>query len=170
MFAVDVGADLLERRIGGQARARVRRDLRRVQVADIDQVLGMRHHDVVSVAAGAVHAHRAAQQALDALRCDQAHLYFVQADGIRARRLGAARHHPVVAAQRQHAPAGRGVAGDRGHHRDAALGQRAHGAEEGVPGVQQLVLVIAVREQVRHVHATARWRGSTAGTVRCPVR
>ncbi|KAG1170459.1 hypothetical protein G6F35_017210 [Rhizopus arrhizus] len=56
MFAVDVGADLLERRIGGQARARVRRDLRRVQVADIDQVLGMRHHDVVSVAAGAVHA------------------------------------------------------------------------------------------------------------------
>lgn len=124
-----------------------------VDQADLQRLFGRYQRAGGQQHAGAVRAHGTAQQALDAFRCDQADLHFVQADGIRARRIGTACHHPVVAAQGQHAAARRCMAGDRRNHRDAALGQRAYRAEERVPGVQQLVLVIAVREQVRHVHA-----------------
>jgi hypothetical protein len=64
-------------------------------------------------------AHQAPHQPLDAFRRHQAHLGFVQANGKRSRGIHAARHHPVVATQRQHAAAGRGMAGHRRHHRDA---------------------------------------------------
>lgn len=136
-----------------------------VHQPDRDRLFGRQQLPGDQQAFGAVRTHHAAQQALDTLRRSKANLHFVEANRIGSCGIGAARHHPVVAAQRQHAAAGRRMPADGRDHRHAAVGQRLRRIEERGPTGQQRSAVGAMGQQMRHIHAAGKIRSLPDSTM-----
>ena len=65
---VERRADLLQRAVGGDARAGERRRALRRQIADVEQIARMRHHQIIGVAAVREHAEAAAWRGKDCPR------------------------------------------------------------------------------------------------------
>ena len=122
-----------------------------VDQADVERARRIHHFAGDEHALGAIGADHAPQQVLDALGRDQADLGFVQADAERSTSIFRACHHPVIAAQREHATARGRMPGDGRDHRHRAFADRAHRVEETRPGVAHRGAVVAQPEQVRHV-------------------